>query len=91
VTGASSGIGKATAIEFARAASPDPIKIIISARRLNVLEELKKAIEEKYNNATVYPIKLDVSNAVEIKNFVKNLPKEVQEIDVLVNNAYLPY
>jgi 3-hydroxy acid dehydrogenase / malonic semialdehyde reductase len=91
VTGASSGIGKATAIEFARAASPDPIKIIISARRLNVLEELKKAIEEKYNNATVYPIKLDVSNAVEIKNFVKNLPKEVQEIDVLVNNAYPCY
>ena len=88
MTGASSGIGKATAIEFARTASPDPIKIIVSARRLNALEELKKAIEEKYTNAKVYPVKLDVSHSDEIRNFVQNLPKEVQEIDILVNNAY---
>jgi len=88
VTGASSGIGKATAIEFARAAAPDPIKIIITARRVNILEELKKQIEEKYTSAKVYPIRLDISNADEVRGFVKGLPKEVQEIDILVNNAY---
>lgn len=90
ITGASAGIGKASAIEFARAAAPEPIKLILTARRLNVLEEIKKEIEGKYKDAKVYPVKLDVSNPEEVRGFVKSLPQEVQNIDVLVNNAYAP-
>lgn len=89
ITGASAGIGKASAIEFARAASPDPIKLILTARRVNVLEDIKKEIEGKYKDVKVYPVKLDVSNPDEVRGFVKNLPQEVQNIDVLVNNAYI--
>jgi 3-hydroxy acid dehydrogenase / malonic semialdehyde reductase len=88
ITGASAGIGKATAVEFAKTAAPDSIKIIITARRVEVLEELKKEIETKYSNAKVYPVKLDVSNPDQVRNLVKGLPKEVQHVDILVNNAY---
>ena len=87
ITGASAGIGRACAFEFARAAAPEPIKIIITARRVNVLEEVKKEIEVKYKDAKVYPVKLDVSNPDEVRGLVKNLPQEVQDVDILVNNA----
>jgi hypothetical protein len=88
ITGASAGIGKASAIEFARAAAPEPIKLVLTARRLNVLEELKKEIESKYKGTKVYPLKLDVSIPAQVKGLLKELPAEVQDIDVLVNNAY---
>lgn len=87
ITGASAGIGKASAIEFARAAAPEPIKLVLTARRLNVLEELKQEIESKYKGTKVYPIKLDVSSPEQVKGLLKELPAEVQDIDVLVNNA----
>jgi 3-hydroxy acid dehydrogenase/malonic semialdehyde reductase len=87
ITGASAGIGRACAFEFARAAAPEPIKIIITARRVNVLEEVKKEIEVKYKDAKVYPVKLDVSNPDEVRGLVKSLPQEVQDVDILVNNA----
>ena len=66
------------------------MKLIVTARRVNVLEEIKKEIEEKYKGTKVYPVKLDVSNPDEVRGFVKGLPQEVQNIDILVNNAYLP-
>jgi 3-hydroxy acid dehydrogenase/malonic semialdehyde reductase len=87
ITGASAGIGKATAVEFARTAAPEAIKIVITARRIEVLAELKKEIETKYSNAKVYPVELDVSNPDQVRNLVKGLPKEVQQVDILVNNA----
>lgn len=87
ITGASAGIGRACAFEFARAAAPEPIKIIITARRVNVLEEVKKEIEAKYKDAKVYPVKLDVSNPDEVRGLVKSLPQEVRDVDILVNNA----
>jgi NADP-dependent 3-hydroxy acid dehydrogenase YdfG len=90
ITGASAGIGKATAYEFARAAAPEPIKLVITARRVEVLQEIKKDIESKYNGTTVVPVKLDVSDADQVRGLVKSLPKEVQDIDILVNNAYYP-
>jgi 3-hydroxy acid dehydrogenase/malonic semialdehyde reductase len=90
ITGASAGIGKATAIEFARSAAPDPINLVVTARRINVLEELKKEIETKYIGTKVYPVKLDVSNPDEVRGLVKGLPQEVQNVDILINNAYVP-
>jgi 3-hydroxy acid dehydrogenase/malonic semialdehyde reductase len=87
ITGASAGIGKASAIEFARTAAPEPIKLVLTARRINVLEELKKEIEIKYKGTKVYPVKLDVSSPEQVKGLLNKLPAEVQDIDVLVNNA----
>ncbi|KAL5341688.1 hypothetical protein BJX70DRAFT_358593 [Aspergillus crustosus] len=89
ITGASSGIGRSTAKEFART-SPKNLKLILTARRLEALEDLAREIKEEVGDGVkTLPVKLDVSNLEEIKNFVPSLPAEFQEIDVLVNNAGL--
>lgn len=87
VTGASSGIGRSTAKEFART-SPKDLKIIVTARRIESLQELAKEIKEEVGEGVkVLPVQLDVSNPEDIKKFVPSLPEEFKEIDVLVNNA----
>lgn len=87
VTGASSGIGRSTAMEFART-SPKNLKLVLTARRIDTLrsiaEEIKKEVGE---GVKVLPLKLDVSNPKEVKGFIDSLPAEFKEIDVLVNNA----
>ncbi|CAK43604.1 uncharacterized protein An01g02340 [Aspergillus niger] len=89
VTGASSGIGRSTAKEFART-SPKDLKIIVTARRIDSLQELAKEIKEEVGEGVkVLPVQLDVSNPEDIKKFVPSLPEEFKEIDVLVNNAGL--
>ena len=87
VTGASSGIGKSTAQEFARS-SPKNLKLILTARRIDTLKEVAAEIKQEVGDGVqVLPVKLDVSNPEEINNFVSSLPEEFKEIDVLVNNA----
>ncbi|PLN76567.1 NAD(P)-binding protein [Aspergillus taichungensis] len=89
VTGASSGIGRSTAKEFARTA-PKNLKLIVTARRLESLQQLAQEIKEEVGDGVqTLPVKLDVSNTEEVKNFVSSLPAEFQDIDVLVNNAGL--
>lgn len=89
VTGASSGIGKSTALEFAKT-SPKNLKLIITARRIDTLKQVAEEIKKEVGEGVkVLPVKLDVSSAEEVRNFVKSLPAEFQEIDVLVNNAYV--
>ncbi|KAF1816904.1 NAD(P)-binding protein [Eremomyces bilateralis CBS 781.70] len=89
ITGASSGIGRSTAYEFARTAASD-LKLILTARRLETLQEIAADIEKNIGKGVkVYPLKLDVSNVQEIQGFVEKLPQEFKEIDVLVNNAGL--
>lgn len=82
ITGASSGIGKSTAQEFARTAN---VKLILTARRLDNLKQLA----EELKPAKVLPVQLDVSNPSEVRSFIDNLPTEFKQIDVLVNNAGL--
>lgn len=89
ITGASSGIGKSTALEFART-QPDDLKLILTARREDALKEVKKEIEGFAKGVKVHVVKLDVSNVEEIGAFAGNLPAEFKEVDVLVNNAYVP-
>lgn len=87
VTGASSGIGKSTAKEFARS-SPKNLKLILTARRIDTLKEVAAEIKQEVGDGVqVLPVKLDVSSPEEINNFVPSLPEEFQQIDVLVNNA----
>ncbi|RQM04539.1 hypothetical protein DH86_00004441 [Scytalidium sp. 3C] len=89
VTGASSGIGRSTAFEFART-SPKNLRLILTARRIDTLKEIAAEIEKEVGTGVkVLPFKLDVSNPEEVRNFVSNLPEEWREIDVLVNNAGL--
>jgi 3-hydroxy acid dehydrogenase/malonic semialdehyde reductase len=93
ITGASSGIGRATALEFART-SPDNLKLILTARRLDVLETLAKDIKDEVGNGVdVLSVKLDVSEPEDIKSFVGGLAERDGgiwgSVDVLVNNAYV--
>ena len=87
ITGASSGIGRSTALEFARTA-PKDLKLILTARRIDSLHELQKEIEKEVGSGVkVLPVKMDVSKMAEVEAFVGNLPSGWGEIDVLVNNA----
>ncbi|KAK5129547.1 hypothetical protein LTR08_003169 [Meristemomyces frigidus] len=89
VTGASSGIGKSTALEFART-SPKNLKLIITARRIDTLKQIAEEIKKEVGEGVkVLPVQLDVSKADQVRSFVSNLPEEFREIDVLVNNAGL--
>ncbi|RDI79105.1 hypothetical protein Vi05172_g10897 [Venturia inaequalis] len=88
ITGASSGIGASTAIEFART-SPDSLRLVLAARRVDKLTELSSKIAKDFPGVKVHTAQLDVSKPDEVKNFVGTLPAAFQEIDVLVNNAGL--
>lgn len=89
ITGASSGIGRSTAFEFARS-SPDDLKLILTARRIDSLNQIAAdIIREVGVGVKVLPIKLDISNPNEIRAFLGELPEEFRDIDVLVNNAWV--
>lgn len=87
ITGASSGIGRSAAFEFARA-SPDALQLILAARRIENLNQIAADIvKEVGDGVKILPVRLDVSNADQVRNFVDDLPAAFREIDVLVNNA----
>ncbi len=84
ITGASSGIGKACAEEFAK----EGASLILSARREDKLTEFSDSLRKKYGVKTL-SFKLDVRNLNEVKKSVSSLPVEWKKIDILVNNAGL--
>ncbi|EMC91945.1 hypothetical protein BAUCODRAFT_79729 [Baudoinia panamericana UAMH 10762] len=89
ITGASSGIGRSTAVEFART-SPDNLKLILTARRIDTLKQVAEEIKKEVGDGVkVLPIQLDVSQPDQVRNFIPSLPQEFQQIDILVNNAGL--
>ena len=83
ITGASSGIGFATALALSKAGA----KVAIGARRTNMLSELEKKIKE--NGGEIYSQKLDVTKKNECDSFVDNVLKKWGTVDILVNNAGL--
>ena len=83
ITGASSGIGYATAMALSKAGA----KVAIGARRTDRLEDLENKIKE--NNGEVYSQKLDVTKREECESFVKNVLEKWGSVDILVNNAGL--
>jgi 3-hydroxy acid dehydrogenase/malonic semialdehyde reductase len=87
ITGASSGIGKSTAFEFART-SPENLKLILTARRIDSLKKLAENINKEFGSGVkVLSVQLDISKPDQVQGFVSRLPDEFQHIDVLVNNA----
>jgi 3-hydroxy acid dehydrogenase/malonic semialdehyde reductase len=84
ITGAGSGIGRSTAIAFAREGS----RVLICGRRTEPLEELGRTLISA-GATTVHAFQLDVQNRGEVEAAIANLPAEWREIDVLVNNAGL--
>ena len=88
ITGASSGIGRSTALEFARTAPSSNMRLILTARREANLAELKDEISREVGDGVkVLTKRLDVSDAADVRGFVGSLPEEWKEVDVLLNNA----
>ena len=84
ITGATSGIGKASAKEFAK----HGYNLIITGRRKELLENLKTELEFQYA-VQVLPLCFDVREEEQVKNAILSLPPQFKTIDVLINNAGL--
>lgn len=84
ITGATSGIGRATAEVLAK----NGFDIIITGRRKEKLLELEKLLQNEYK-AEVLSLEFDVRNYVDVEKYLGNLPERWKNIDVLVNNAGL--
>jgi len=84
ITGASSGIGAATAYKFGAQGA----RLLLAARRAGKLAEVaSKALES--GAEAVHSIDLDVRSRHAVQSAIDELPPEWAEIDVLVNNAGL--
>lgn len=84
ITGASAGIGAATA----KLLAANGYQLILAARRKEKLEELADQLHAVYNINT-YTLTLDVRNRYEVGKAIEELPSEWKRIDVLINNAGL--
>lgn len=84
ITGASSGIGKAIAYAFAK----DGDNVIITGRRLDKLEAIKRDIESKYG-VQVYIYSFDVTDIEQVILNCQSILQKVGQIHILVNNAGL--
>lgn len=80
ITGATSGIGRATARLFAE----NKIDLILCGRRQERLDELQNELSKFVR---VHTLKFDVGNRDDVQAALTNLPKGFTDIDILINNA----
>lgn len=80
ITGATSGIGEATAYEFAK----QGINLVLCGRRLQRLETIQKALERLTD---VHILNFDVRDKNDTFKAIESLPEDFKNIDILVNNA----
>ncbi len=80
ITGATSGIGKATAELFAK----HHIRLVLCGRR----SERLQALQNELGSLTeVHTLQFDVANREAVFNAINGLPKSFTQIDILINNA----
>lgn len=84
ITGASAGIGRACAFEFAKAGA----KLILISRRIELLEKFRDELKNLSGN-DVLNLQLDVRNKKDVETKINSLPESWKQIDVLINNAGL--
>jgi NADP-dependent 3-hydroxy acid dehydrogenase YdfG len=84
ITGATSGIGKATSMKLAQL----NYNLIITGRRKDLLDGLKKELGIKYK-CDVISLNFDVRSKDAVDEAIDNLPEAWKDIDVLINNAGL--
>jgi NADP-dependent 3-hydroxy acid dehydrogenase YdfG len=80
ITGATSGIGKATAQFFAK----NNIRLVLCGRRGDRLTQLKQELGQLTEVTT---LQFEVSNREDVFNAIASLPNEFKKIDILINNA----
>lgn len=84
ITGASSGIGKATAVKLAE----NGAQLVLAARNEAKLKKITKNLIEKYDIKAVYKV-TDVTQEKDIKDLVNFTISNFHKVDVLFNNAGL--
>lgn len=82
ITGATAGIGEATAKLLAK----NEYKLIITGRRQERLEDLKNSLQK---DTEIFVLNFDIRNHNEVNQAIESLPEEWKSIDVLINNAGL--
>ena len=80
ITGATSGIGRATAVLFAK----NNIRLILCGRRKERLIQLEKELNQY---TEIITLQFDVSKKNAVFNAIENLPSAFKNIDILINNA----
>ena len=80
ITGATSGIGRATAHEFAK----HGINLILCGRRQERLDTIQAALSKQTN---VITLNFDVRDKTEVFKAIESLPDPFSQIDILINNA----
>ena len=85
ITGASSGIGLATAHAFAR----EGARLLLCSRRIDRLVELTRELAALPSEPDVFAFRLDVSDPSAVQETLAELPEEWRAVDILVNNAGL--
>ncbi len=81
ITGASSGIGEATALALAR----HQVRVVLAARRLDRLEALARRITEAGSKAL--PIECDVTRRGAVRGLIEQTLRAYGTLDILINNA----
>jgi NADP-dependent 3-hydroxy acid dehydrogenase YdfG len=84
ITGATSGIGEATAHAFAEKG----FRLILTGRRQDRLNSLSELLRDRYA-AKVVALQFDVRNRQETENAIGSIPAGFKSVDILVNNAGL--
>ncbi len=82
ITGATSGIGRATAMLFAQ----NGHRLILTGRRSEKLNQLCEEIQQKFQTSTL-PLLFDIRDVEAVHQAVGSLPEEWQSVDILINNA----
>ncbi|KXN82098.1 hypothetical protein AN958_03256 [Leucoagaricus sp. SymC.cos] len=89
VTGASSGIGAATAVLFAKAGS----NVILVARRAELLKQVAEQCQAAHKESGLTQggkfttIQLDVADKAQVAGFWDKVPSDLRDVDILINNA----
>lgn len=86
ITGASDGIGEATALELAR---HNNYTLILTARRHDKLQALRDRIINQYPQVVVHCLTFDVSDFSACERAINSLSSDLCDLDVLINNAGL--
>lgn len=82
ITGGSTGLGEQIAYEAAKQGAI----VVVSARRMDLLAEVKKKCAN-YSGKAAYAYAMDVSDPEEIQTVIETIHQEVGAVDILVNNA----